>query len=132
MSHSGGQNGGDPTGPVGPVQGGRISTSPEISDASFATATEGAQAAGPVDAAEGEAASRIGGVGEAGATQGTAAVAESLQAGRVDAAQAQALLIEQAIAAHIPPDADPALIESLRSELTLALADDPTLSALLG
>ena len=66
----------------------------------------------------------------AGAVDSDTAIAEALSVGRIDATQAQALLIEQIIAEQIPSGA-PDLVERLRVELNKQLSGDPTLAALL-
>ncbi|NVB41189.1 hypothetical protein G6O69_25340 [Pseudenhygromyxa sp. WMMC2535] len=62
---------------------------------------------------------------------GDAGIAEALATGRIDAAQAQTLLIEQALAEQLPADASPELVEGLRAEISALLGGDPTLDALL-
>jgi hypothetical protein len=88
-----------------------------------------------IDAAEGvegvEAADRAAPTEGASATASTDAIAEALGAGRIDAEQARAQLIDEALRAQLPAGADPALVEELRAELSALLADDPTLARLL-
>jgi hypothetical protein len=80
-------------------------------------------------------------VGEASAPAATAAtgaiegsdvaLAEALRAGSIDAAQAQALLVDQVVRAQLGPDASPELVERVRAEIEQLLADDPVLADLL-
>ncbi|MBL4685103.1 MAG: hypothetical protein JKY37_10980 [Nannocystaceae bacterium] len=138
MSHSGGQNGSNPMGSVERVQGGQLGATSEISGPQGADGPAGAAASTEVvgtEAASGaEATSGVVGAAEldgAHGVDGTAAITEALQAGEINAESARTTLIEQAIAAHLPPDADPAVVDELRAELSAALADDPTLAGLL-
>ena len=127
MMHSGGRDPADLGDTAIRAVGGGHGEGTEIAgsdavDAARAPATEAAGAGG----SEGV----LGAQGVQGAS-GTQELAGALEAGRIDAEQARAALIEQAIAAHLPADADPALVDELRADLLAALADDPTLHALL-
>ena len=125
MAHPGGRNG-DPSDGVGPVSGRRIGTTAEISNTQ---ATDGAQAA---DAAGGaDAVAEVQSAAGAGEVDAVADIAAGLESGAIDPAQARAALIEQALAAHLPPDADAALVAEVRANLEAALANDPTIASLL-
>ena len=59
-------------------------------------------------------------------------IAAALASGRIDASEAQALLIESVLAEQLPPGSSPAQLEALRNELSALLSGDPTLARLLG
>jgi len=61
----------------------------------------------------------------------SAEIAEALASGRIDAADAQALLIDQIAREQLGDGASAEELEALRGELTALLSGDPTLSALL-
>jgi len=79
-----------------------------------------AEAAAPVDPAP-----------DVGALGGPDAVAHALATGAIDPAQARAALIDDAVAAHLPVDADPLFVSRIRAEVEALLADDPVLAELL-
>ncbi|MCA9689516.1 MAG: hypothetical protein KC636_07885 [Myxococcales bacterium] len=60
-----------------------------------------------------------------------AALARALASGVIDAAHAQAELIDRLVREQLPADASPALIESVRDEVATLLDGDPTLERLL-
>lgn len=62
---------------------------------------------------------------------GTAAIAQALASGAIDAATAERLLIDEAVRASLPPNSDPALVAALRAEVEAVLTGDPTIAALL-
>lgn len=126
MSQSGGQDGSEGAGAIGPVGRGSSTRASEIST------TPGAGAAAGVEGgSEIEAAAATEGAQAAGEVGGTQQVSQALAAGQIDAKQATAALIEQALAEHLPADADPALVAEVRADLEAALAGDPTLNSLL-
>ena len=108
---------------VQPLGAPRAGPSSEISSTEQAEQT--AQADGAAATAE------VGAAGVVDGASSTQEVAAALDAGRIDAEQARAALIEQAIAEQLGPGADPALVAELRADLQAALADDPTIAALL-
>lgn len=122
MTNSGGGDASDPLRPVGP----RARANP----------MQGASRAQGVQRADGpEASSSTAAVDPAGAAaraSGTDGIAEALAAGTIDPATARAQLIDEAIAASLPPGSDPALVADLRAEIEAVLAADPTLERLLG
>jgi hypothetical protein len=120
MTNSGGGDASDPLRPVGPGGVDRASRARGIDHAAGAEGVEGAAGASAVDPA-----------GEATAVRGPDAIAEALAAGRIDPAAARALLIDEAVAAALPPGADPAMAAELRAEIEAVLAADPTLERLL-
>jgi len=137
MAHPGGRDG-DPSDGVQPVTGRRIGNTAEISNTDAAGPTEATDATGAADAAD--AADAAGSAQSAAEVQSTSGASEvgavaditaGLESGAIDAAQAKAALIEQALAAHLPPDADAALVAEVRADLEAALANDPTLTSLL-
>ncbi|MCR9165271.1 MAG: hypothetical protein ACE37F_26840 [Nannocystaceae bacterium] len=97
-----------------------------------------ADAAGSSDAVSGAA-----GVDSTGPVQATTAVdapsstagvdeiSAAIAAGSLSAADAQAMLIDQVVAAQLPEGADPALAAEIRAEVAAALAGDPVLASLL-
>ena len=64
-------------------------------------------------------------------TTGIDEISASLAAGSLSPADAQAMLIDQIVAAQLPDGADPALAAEIRAEVADALADDPVLASLL-
>jgi len=58
-------------------------------------------------------------------------ISAALAAGSLSPAEAQSLLIDRVVATQVPEGADPAMVEEIRTEVAAALADDPTLAALL-
>jgi hypothetical protein len=68
------------------------------------------------------------GVGAAG---GPEAIAHALATGAIDAEQARAALIADAVRAHLPPDADPVTLSRIRAEVEAMLAGDPVIAELL-
>lgn len=128
MAHPGGRDG-DPSDGVGPVSGRRIGTTAEISNTQATDGADGAQAA---DAAGGaDAVAEVQSAAGAGEVDAVADIAAGLETGAIDPAQARAALIEQALAAHLPPGADEALVAEVRANLEAALANDPTIASLL-
>ena len=103
----------------------------ELGVAPVSGSTKAAQAdpAAPVDGPGGAAA--IDGVDPLGNASSAAPVASELASGAIDGEQATARLIEQAVRAQLPPDAEAAAIQALTSEVEALLAADPTLNALL-
>lgn len=86
-------------------------------------ATEAVRETGPVDApAAVDAPPDVLGIQE---------ISAGLAAGSLSPAEAQSLLIDRIVAAQLPAGADPALLETVRSEVAEALADDPLLAELL-
>lgn len=79
----------------------------------------------PVDGAQLDAPAPVEAGGE------SAEIAAALASDRVDAAQAQALLIDRVIAEQLPLDMSPTRLEAVRAELASLLEGDPTLAALL-
>ena len=101
-------------------------------------AVSGAQRAKEADAAEaveGAAGTRgaaaVDGVGGPGEVDGTEAITSALASGAIDAAEAKARLIDEAVRAQLPEGADPATVAAVREEVEAVLAGDPTLEALL-
>ena len=117
MTNSGGGDASDPLARVGPRG---------IDGASAARGVDRAEAADEVARPE-----AIDPAAETAPASGTDAIAEALAAGRIDPAAARAQLIDEALAASLPPGSDPALIADLRAEIEAALAADPTLDRLL-
>lgn len=100
--------------------------------------------AGATHAAEGvegtEATEAIGSSSEIAATTAVDApasplgideISAGLAAGSLSPAEAQAMLIDRVVAAQLPEGAAPAVVESVRSEVAAALANDPHLAMLL-
>jgi hypothetical protein len=83
---------------------------------------------GPVDA---EPTQAVEGSQSVAAPGSTDAIAEALASGAIDAAEARAQLIEQAVRAQLPAGADPALAAELTAEVAALLEADPLLEALL-
>jgi hypothetical protein len=117
MTNSGG---GDPSDPLRPIGPGALDGASRARGIERAEGAEEAAAAGPVSA-----------TAHTAATEGTDAIAQALAAGEIDPATARALLLDEAIAASLPPGADPALAAELRAEIEAVLAADPTLQRLL-
>jgi hypothetical protein len=65
------------------------------------------------------------------ATSSTDEIAHALAAGTLDAETAKARLIEEAVAAQLPPGTDPARAAELRAEVAALLEADPVLARLL-
>ncbi len=105
------------------------------SEASEASETSGPDAVSEVqDAPSPTAASGIAPVGaadSAASAQSTAAISQDLATGAIDASEARARLIDEAVRSQLPEGADPALIEQVRSEVAALLASDPILDTLL-
>jgi hypothetical protein len=113
------QGGGDPDDlRVGAVGGPKRSEAPDA--ASAAEAAEGSRGAAAVE-----------GVGESGRAGGAEAIASALSSGAIDAAEAKARLIDEAVRAQLPEGTDPAVIEAVRAEVEALLAGDPVLEDLL-
>ncbi|PRQ07744.1 hypothetical protein [Enhygromyxa salina] len=102
-----------------------MSSSDEID---FDPKLSGAAAAPALDAAK--AVSGASGVAPSEAVEGVD-VAEALASGRIDAAAAQELLIDQVLAEQFSGDLAPEQLERLRGEIASLLADDPALAGLL-
>ena len=85
-----------------------------------ADAVSGAEAAQAAGAAEG-----------AGAVTDMSEIAQALGAGTLDPAAAKAMLIDQAVAAQVPPGASSELIAEIRAEVAALLEADPVLDRLL-
>jgi hypothetical protein len=66
-----------------------------------------------------------------GRTASIDAITHDLATGAIDATEARRLLVEHAVAARLPPGADPALAAELRAEIEALLEADPTLARLL-
>ena len=134
MAHPGGRDG-DPSDGVQPVTGRRIGNTAEISNTDAAGPTEATDATGAADAADAagsaQSAAEVQSTSGASEVGAVADITAGLESGAIDAAQAKAALIEQALAAHLPPDADAALVAEVRADLEAALANDPTLTSLL-
>ena len=58
-------------------------------------------------------------------------ISAGLAAGSLSPADAQTMLIDRVVAAQLPEGASPAAIESVRSDVEAALANDPLLAELL-
>jgi hypothetical protein len=113
------QGGGDPDDlRVGPVGGSRRGEGPDAADA--------------VDAAEGSrGAAAVEGVAETGRAGATEAIATALSTGAIDAAEAKARLIDEAVRAQLPEGTDPAIVAAVRAEVEAMLTNDPLLEDLL-
>ncbi len=95
-------------------------------------AAEGAEASEPVDAAAASGAvDPAASLTASGAASGPAAIADALAAGTIDAAQARAALIADAVDAHVPVGASPELVSRIRAEVEAMLASDPVVAELL-
>ncbi len=97
-------------------------------------AAEGLGGTNPLaGASEVASADAVGGIGELASIEGIvddSAIAEALATGRIDASQAQALLLEQVLAEQLV-GASVEELERLRETLRELLADDPLLADLL-
>ena len=120
MTQPGGSDPSDPLRPVGPLRGDGVNGASATQAADGAAAADGVEATSAVDPAA-----------ATDEVRGTDAIADALEAGAIDAEAARARLIEDALAAHLPADADPAVVEAVRADIEAALADDPTLDRLL-
>lgn len=98
-------------------------------EADAAEALDGAQRVEGTESTE--AAAAVSQVGDAGSISPTEAITDALAAGAIDAEEAKARLIDETVRAQLPPDADPALIESVRNEVAALLEADPVLARLL-
>jgi hypothetical protein len=113
----------------------RISSTRPVSRSAAAQGADAAEAAEASEAVDAAAAS--GAVDPAapieasGAASGPAAIADALAAGSIDAAQARALLIADAVDAHLPAGASPELVSRIRAEVEAMLASDPVVAELL-
>lgn len=93
---------------------------------------EGPDGADAVDAAEGSrGAAAVDGVTETGRVGGAEAIASALSSGAIDAAEAKARLIDEAVRAQLPEGTDPAVVAAVRAEIEALLANDPVLEDLL-
>ncbi len=61
----------------------------------------------------------------------TAAIAQALRAGHMTLVEARRALVDMVVAEQLPPDADPALIDAVRTEVDEILQEDPALAELL-
>lgn len=110
----------------------RISSTRPVSRSAGADAAAAADASEAVDAAAASAAVDPAAPVEAsGAASGPAAIADALAAGTIDAAQARAALIADAVDAHLPAGASPELVSRIRAEVEAMLASDPVVAELL-
>ncbi len=106
---------------------GAIRRSGESAPADPAAPVQGPEAATPTEAASGvDPAAALG-----SATLGLDALTEALASGAISPVEAKAQLIDQVVASQLPADADPAVIEAVRAQVSDLLADDPTLARLL-
>jgi hypothetical protein len=99
-----------------------------------AAADAAASADGVVAAAEVESTGPVQAASAVDAPSSTAGIDEisaALAAGSLSPAEAQAMLIDQVVAAQLPAGADPALAAEVRAEVADALAGDPVLASLL-
>jgi len=97
-----------------------------------ADATEGAgEAVAIAGADEAGATSAIDGVDATTAPDADLRISEDLAAGRIDTDAALAQLVDETLAAQLPADAPPELVEQLRTEIAAVLAGDPTVASLL-
>lgn len=120
MPNSGSGDPTDPLGPIGPGRPGTLTPHEPIAGPQGAGSVEGpsaAPSASPADRASGP--------------MDTEAIASALSHGTLDAAQARAQLIDQAVQAQLPPDAAPETIAAIRAEVEALLAGDPVLERLL-
>lgn len=109
----------DPTGPLGPIGSDR---SEAIAPSDAATGAEGVAR---TRAAEGAASASA-----VGATTAEA-IASALASGTIDAQTARMQLIDEAVRAHLPPDAAPETVSAIRAEVEALLAHDPLVERLL-
>jgi hypothetical protein len=95
-------------------------------------AADGAAAAEGTEAiAEAAASTAVEPAEGAGAPSGIDAIAQALASGSLDVEQARAALVADAVRAHLPADADPALVSRIRAEVEAMLTDDPVIAELL-
>ena len=104
---------------------GAIRRSGESAPADPAAPVQGPEAATPTEAASGvDPAAALG-------SDTLDALTEALASGAISPVEAKAQLIDQVVASQLPADADPAVIEAVRAQVSDLLADDPTLARLL-
>lgn len=117
---------------VDPTRGGGDADDLRVGAVGAPKRSEGADAADAVDAAEGSrGAAAVEGVSETGRAGGAEAIASALGSGAIDAAEAKARLIDEAVRAQLPEGTDPAIVEAVRAEVEALLAGDPVLEDLL-
>lgn len=102
-----------PSDPLERIGGAKIAATDAASAADGASAVESAPAV------------------DAPAASSTDAIAQALANGEIDPAQAKSALIDAAVAAQLPANADPVLAAEIRAQVEAALEADPTLAALL-
>ena len=106
---------------IGAITRSGETTAPEASEAvsevQDTQSLEGASGIAPSDAS--------------GSTSSIDAITRDLAAGAIDASEARALLIDEAVRSQLPEGADPTVVEQVRSEVAALLASDPVLDALL-
>ncbi|MGH1343241.1 MAG: hypothetical protein ACRBN8_16905 [Nannocystales bacterium] len=100
--------------------------------AGAADATEAAAAVGETESvgSAGEIAAATA-VDAPGSALGIDEISAGLASGSLSPAEAQSMLVDRVVAAQLPEGAAPALVESIQAEVAAALANDPTLAALL-
>jgi len=116
---------------------GRSTPGDGVNAVDAAAMTDEVDAASAVDAATAAtaatgtgAATEVGAVG-AVAADPIAAISDALATGAIDADTAHSRLIDAVVASQMPPGADPAVWQGIRSEVEALLAGDPTIAELL-